>query len=86
MEVSYFPEGGSITDYTCTMFGTCIGVSVTRAMKFKGDFEAEDAKRLLNKKLNGTNYNTFPFINIITGCCGSIDQVLHRWRACFVVR
>lgn len=33
MEVSYFPEGGSITDYVINLFGCSVGVSVTRAMK-----------------------------------------------------
>ncbi|XP_013390306.1 AAC-rich mRNA clone AAC4 protein [Lingula anatina] len=53
MEVEYFPEGGSITDYTCSMFGSTLGVSVTRAMNFRGEFTHEDAIRLLNKKLKG---------------------------------
>ena len=53
MEVSYFPEGGSITDYTCKMFNTDLGVSVTRAMKFNGHYTKEDAKKLLTKKLKG---------------------------------
>ena len=53
MEVAYFPGGGSITDYTCEIFNTHIGVSVTRAMKYKGEYTLEDANRLLNKKLNG---------------------------------
>jgi hypothetical protein len=53
MEVSYFPHGGSITDYMCEMFKTTVGVSVTRAMKYKGDYAIEDAKYLLNKKLKG---------------------------------
>jgi len=30
-----------------------VGVSVTRAMKFRGTFEVEDALRLLNKKVKG---------------------------------
>ena len=52
--MSYFPEGGSITDYTCRMFDTTLGVSVTRAMKFgHGDYTEDDARRLLMKKLNG---------------------------------
>ena len=54
MEVSYWPEGGSITDYVCHMFDITLGVSVTRAMKYKGDFTQEDAERLLTKKLGGT--------------------------------
>lgn len=53
MEVRYHPEGGSMTDYTCTMFSTSLGVSVTRAMKYHGDYTVEDAAKLLNKKLNG---------------------------------
>ena len=54
MEVEYWPEGGSITDYTCTMFGTTLGVSVTRAMKYgASNMEIEDAERLLRKKLRG---------------------------------
>ena len=53
MEVEYFPEGGSITDYTCSIFDTTVGVSVTRAMKYAGDFEMEDARHLLKKKLKG---------------------------------
>ncbi|XP_071505180.1 AAC-rich mRNA clone AAC4 protein-like [Diadema antillarum] len=53
MEIEYFPHGGSIVDYTCEMFGVSLGVSVTRAMKYKGDFEKEDAEKLLGKKLSG---------------------------------
>ena len=54
MEVDYFPEGGSITDYVCEMFDSKVGVSVTRAMKFGGGvFTEEDAEHLLNKKLKG---------------------------------
>lgn len=54
MEVSYFPEGGSITDYVCDIFGTKLGVSVTRAMKYWGGaYTIEDATHLLNKKLKG---------------------------------
>ncbi|XP_048727026.2 AAC-rich mRNA clone AAC4 protein-like [Ostrea edulis] len=55
MEVSYFPEGGSITDYVCEIFDTKVGVSVTRAMKYRGDFTQEDAMNLLMKKLKGVN-------------------------------
>ena len=54
MEVEYFPEGGSITDYMVQMFGLSLGVSVTRAMKYRGGtFTEEDAEKLLNKKLKG---------------------------------
>lgn len=53
MEVSYFPEGGSITDYVVLVFDIVVGVSVTRAMKFNGEFTLDDANVLLNKKLKG---------------------------------
>ncbi|XP_071958582.1 uncharacterized protein [Antedon mediterranea] len=60
MEVDYFPSGGAITDYTCRLFGITLGVSVTRAMKYKGQFDVEDARedatRLLTKKLNGMSF------------------------------
>ena len=56
MEVEYFPEGGSITDYVCEVYGTRLGVSVTRAMKYwGGEYTLEDACHLLNKKLKGKN-------------------------------
>jgi hypothetical protein len=73
MEVSYWPEGGSITDYTCRLFGTTLGVSVTRAMKFAGDFTAEDAEKLLNKKLTG----------VVQSSSNTLEnwskQILHIW-------
>lgn len=75
MEVEYYPEGGSITDYVCDMFNTRVGVSVTRAMKFYGDFTKEDAVALLSKKLRGVNQsskNTLEKWN---------KQVLHVWSA-----
>lgn len=55
MEVAYFPEGGSITDYVVVMFGRVVGVSVTRAMKYGSEavFTNEDAHLLLRKKLRG---------------------------------
>ena len=78
MEVKYFPEGGSITDYTCKMFSTSLGVSVTRAMKFHGEFTVEDAERLLSKKLNGvlmSSKNTMEKWS---------KQILHIWVTSFV--
>lgn len=52
MEIEYLLEG-SITDYSVTMGGSVIGVSVTRAMKYRGVFSYEDALALLTKKLRG---------------------------------
>lgn len=73
MEVEYFPEGGSITDYVCYMFNTKVGVSVTRAMKYKGSYTHDDANRLLTKKLNG----------IIQSSRNTLEdwhkQILHIW-------
>ncbi|XP_797207.2 AAC-rich mRNA clone AAC4 protein [Strongylocentrotus purpuratus] len=73
MEVKYFPYGGSIVDYTCEMFGVSLGVSVTRAMKYKGEFEKEDAEKLLGKKLRG----------IVNATQNALDkwskQILHIW-------
>lgn len=73
MEVQYFPEGGSITDYTCMMFSTRVGVSVTRAMKYHGDFTVEDAQRLLNKKLTGVLKSTKNTMENWS------KQILHVW-------
>ncbi|XP_074657159.1 AAC-rich mRNA clone AAC4 protein-like [Tubulanus polymorphus] len=53
MEVSYFPLGGAMTDYTCRIQETALGVSVTRALRYRADFDEQDAERLLNKKLQG---------------------------------
>ena len=77
MEVRYFPEGGPITDYTCKMFGKKLGVSVTRAMKYCGDFTVEDATRLLVKKLNGVVSSTKNTLE------GWEKQILHVWTTSF---
>lgn len=74
MQVEYFPEGGSITDYVVYLFDKIIGVSVTRAMKFdKSEFMIEDAEYLLNKKLKG----------ILQSSRNSLikwdKQILHVW-------
>ncbi|KJE98149.1 hypothetical protein CAOG_08159 [Capsaspora owczarzaki ATCC 30864] len=73
MEVRYFPHGGSITDYTCRMFGSLVGVSVTRAMNFNRAFTLDDAHKLLSKKLNG----------IVNANLNSLEnwskQILHVW-------
>ena len=58
MEVTYWPQGGSITDYVCYMFDSVIGVSVTRAMKYNGEFTIEDASKLLTKKLRGVSQSS----------------------------
>jgi len=67
MELSYY-WASSIVDYTMLLRPTSssglsfdqrnqkcnrLGVSVTRAMKYRGVFDQEDATRLLTKKLRG---------------------------------
>jgi len=59
MELEYCPHGSKITDYSVTLpSGEPIGVSVTRAMKFRGVFDQTDANALLTKKLYGVNAST----------------------------
>lgn len=53
MELEYFPFGSKITDYSVTVSGEVVGVSVTRAMKYEGTFSEVDAEHLLTKKLYG---------------------------------
>lgn len=73
MEIGYFPYGGSMTDYMCEMFCTRIGVSVTRAMKFRGEYTMEDATALLMKKLTGV-------LNASKNALeGWQKQLLHVW-------
>lgn len=57
-----------ITDYSVEMMGHHIGVSVTRAMKFRGIFTTDDAIHLLNKKLGG----------VVKSTRGVIRE--HRWE------
>ncbi|ESP02662.1 hypothetical protein LOTGIDRAFT_138071, partial [Lottia gigantea] len=73
MEVSYFPQGGSITDYVTEIGGTVLGVSVTRAMKYFGDYTEEDAHHLLMKKLRGVNQSSR------NTCESWTKQILHVW-------
>jgi len=53
MEIRYYPYGSKITDYSCTLFGHVVGVSVTRAMSFAQQYKRADAQKLLRKKLFG---------------------------------
>ncbi|KAL5018554.1 hypothetical protein ScPMuIL_004276 [Solemya velum] len=73
MEVEYFPEGGSITDYVCDVFGQKVGVSVTRAMKYRGQYTRHDALHLLNKKLTGVIQSSRNTLE------GWSKQILHVW-------
>jgi hypothetical protein len=55
MELEYQWENCKMTDYSAFLFGTRLGISVTRALKFRGNFDEEDAFELLTKKLEGSN-------------------------------
>jgi len=79
MEIEYWPAS-KITDYSVTVLGRHIGVSVTRAInfldlskKFKAPFTSADAHRLLCKKLFG----------VLASSNATVDkwekQILHIW-------
>ncbi|KAJ6249802.1 cysteine and glycine-rich protein 2 binding protein [Anaeramoeba flamelloides] len=76
-EIIYFPIG-KITDYAIQVSNhentVTLGVSVTRAMKYQGVFEREDANRLLEKKLFGvicsSENSSYPKF---------AKQILHIW-------
>lgn len=73
MEIKYFPNGGSITDYVCKIFDTVIGVSVTRAMKYRDLMTLDDASYLLRKKLKGINQSSK------NSLIKWSKQILHVW-------
>jgi hypothetical protein len=58
--------------------GHHIGVSVTRAMKFRGAFTLDDARYLLTKKLSGVVYSTRGVIREHRW----EKQILHIWIEC----
>lgn len=75
MAIKYWWPEWKKTDYSVTMSGVVIGVSVTRAMKYKGIFTRCDAEKLLRRKLYGINESTL----------GVLEQdqwqrqILHIW-------
>merc|ERR1719385_728382 len=75
MAIRYWWNSWKKTDYSVKMSGTVIGVSVTRAMKYKGIFTRCDAEKLLRRKLYGINESTL----------GVLEQdqwqrqILHIW-------
>uniref|UniRef100_A0A7S4PN38 Uncharacterized protein n=1 Tax=Paramoeba aestuarina TaxID=180227 RepID=A0A7S4PN38_9EUKA len=77
MEILYGCHS-KITDYSVVMMGHHIGVSVTRAMKFRGIFTTDDAIHLLNKKLNGVVKSTRGVIREHRW----EKQILHVWAEC----
>lgn len=77
MEILYGCHS-KITDYSVAMMGHHIGVSVTRAMKFRGIFTSDDALHLLNKKLSGVVKSTRGVIREHRW----EKQILHVWAEC----
>eukprot|EP01063_Lacrimia_lanifica_P017544 TRINITY_DN24603_c0_g1_i1.p1 TRINITY_DN24603_c0_g1~~TRINITY_DN24603_c0_g1_i1.p1 ORF type:complete len:450 (+),score=97.75 TRINITY_DN24603_c0_g1_i1:300-1649(+) len=80
-QVWYYPRDSNMTDYVCSIGGATIGVSVTRAFRYKKPcdacaprFTAAEAARLLGKKLSGANAATkavlYPEFS---------RQILHVW-------
>jgi hypothetical protein len=57
MQIRYWCRT-KITDFSVTLGDVRIGVSVTRACRFKGTFTLDDADRLLRRKLNGVLEST----------------------------
>ncbi|XP_071958915.1 AAC-rich mRNA clone AAC4 protein-like [Antedon mediterranea] len=59
MEIQYFPRGGTKVDYTCSINGITLGVSVTRLVEKErrakniDPFNIRDVKKFLEKKLKG---------------------------------
>lgn len=75
MEIDYFFQNYNITDYCGLVGSTRVGVSVTRAMKYKGIFTEDDARILLKKKLNGVIESTK---NVAERDAWQ-KQILHVW-------
>jgi hypothetical protein len=75
MAIRYWWNSWKKTDYSVRMSGAVVGVSVTRAMKYKGIFTRCDAQKLLRKKLFGINESSL----------GVLEedewqrQILHIW-------
>jgi len=74
-ELRYVFHGCKITDYSMEAFKRKIGVSVTRAMKFRGLFTETDACELLRKKLEGINVSSRSIVKEQAWCM----QILHIW-------
>ncbi|XP_071142806.1 AAC-rich mRNA clone AAC4 protein-like [Mytilus edulis] len=73
MEVSYSQESSTKVDFVCKICDKKVGVSVTRAMKYRGSYTENDANDLLTKKLRG-------IIRSRKNCMEKWSkQILHVW-------
>ena len=75
MGIEYYPYCSKKTDYVCQINNEIFGISVTRAMKYNGEFNYDDAQILLYKKLMGIRESTK---NVILKRKW-IRQILHVW-------
>jgi len=75
MAIKYWWPHWKKTDYSIKMNDAKIGVSVTRAMKYSGLFNKNDAIKLLTKKLRGINESS----NGVLECDEWQRQILHIW-------
>eukprot|EP01083_Nonionella_stella_P037253 101560_1 len=75
MAIQYWWNSWKKTDYSIKIQHITIGVSVTRAMKYNGLFNKEDAIKLLTKKLNGINQSSIGVLE----CDEWQRQILHIW-------
>jgi len=75
MAILYWSDHCKKTDYLMAIGAVKIGVSVTRAMKFRGIFTKKDAVKLLRKKFVGINEST----RAVFGCDEWQRQILHIW-------
>lgn len=75
MAIEYWHPNWKKTDYLMRLHGRRVGVSVTRAMKFRGVFTTEDARALLYKKLTGVNIST---VGVVREDRWE-KQILHVW-------
>jgi len=77
MNIEYEWSISKRTDYSALVYGQRIGVSVTRGYKHRGEFDATDAQKLLQKKLNGVNLSTRDVIETDAWT----KQMLHIWAS-----
>jgi len=75
MAIRYWWNSWKKTDFSVSLHGITIGVSVTRAMCYNGLFTKQAALRLLTKKLNGINESTQGVLE----CDEWQRQILHIW-------
>ena len=92
MELVY-TAGSKITDFSAELCGHVVGVSVTRAMRFRGALTKSDAATLLRKKLAGIVQSSANCANeqwtkqVLFCFCESeaaADTLQTAWRECAV--